>query len=88
MNNILALDFDTAIPGHGAIMNRADVMNFRNQMEAVRARMTSMIRDGMNASDALLGIIDSNLSWTQEEDGLFMSRSIMGFYAEIAEEIQ
>ena len=28
MNNILALDFDTAIPGHGAIMDRSDVDEF------------------------------------------------------------
>ena len=28
MNNILSLDFDTAIPGHGVVMNRRDVLNF------------------------------------------------------------
>ncbi|MCK5923047.1 MAG: MBL fold metallo-hydrolase, partial [Methylococcales bacterium] len=32
MNNILSLDFDTAIPGHGDVMNRNDVVAFRNQM--------------------------------------------------------
>ena len=47
VNNMLALDFNTAIPGHGEIMNRRDVLNFRNQMESIRARMTSLIRDGV-----------------------------------------
>ena len=88
MNNILSLDFDTAIPGHGSIMDRRDVLNFRNQMEAVRERMTSLIRNGLDAGDAPERIKDSSLSWTQAEDGLFMQRSIPGFFDEISAEIE
>ena len=88
VNNILTLDFNTAIPGHGEIMNRRDVLNFRNQMEAVRVRMTSLIRDGVQIGDASNQIIDPELSWTQIEDGLFMQRSIPGFFNEILEEIR
>ncbi len=84
MNNVLALDFDTAIPGHGAIMDRNDVVNFRNQMEAVRARMADLIRSGMPKSAASDRIRTSELSWTMAENGLFMQRSIPGFYDEIA----
>ncbi len=83
LNNILALDFDTAIPGHGAIMDRNDVVNFRNQMEAVRARMADLIRSGMPKSEASDRIRTQELSWTMV-DGLFMGRSIPGFYDEIA----
>ena len=88
VNNILSLDFDTAIPGHGDIMDRRGVLNFRNQMEAVRQRMMTLIRGGLNAGDAPSRIVDSNLSWTQVEDGLFMQRSILGFFDEISVEIQ
>ena len=88
VNNILSLDFDTAIPGHGEIMDRRGVLNFRNQMEAVRQRMMTLIRGGLNAVDAPSRIVDSNLSWTQVEDGLFMQRSILGFFDEISVEIQ
>ena len=84
LNNILALDFDTAIPGHGAIMDRTDVVDFRNQMEAVRARMADLIRAGTPKSRASERIRTPNLSWTMAEDGLFMQRSIPGFYDEIA----
>ena len=87
MNNILALDFDTAIPGHGAIMDRSDVMNFRNQMEAVRARMADLIRSGMPKSQASDRIRTQELSWTMAENGLFMGRSIPGFYDEIEAEL-
>lgn len=88
VNNILTLDFNTAIPGHGEIMDRRDVLNFRNQMEAIRARMKSLIRDGVNIGDVSNQIIDPGLSWTQIEDGLFMQRSIPGFFNEILEEIR
>ncbi len=84
INNILALDFDTAIPGHGDMMTRDDVVNFRNQMEAVRARMGDLIRSGMPKSEASARIKTEELSWTMAEDGLFMQRSIPGFYDEIA----
>ena len=87
MNNILALDFDTAIPGHGAIMDRSDVVNFRNQMEAVRARMADLIRSGMPKSQASDRIRTQELSWTMAENGLFMQRSIPGFYDEIAAQL-
>ena len=88
LNNILALDFDTAIPGHGAIMDRSDIVNFRNQMEAVRAHMADLIRSGMPKSQAPARIRTEALSWTMAENGLFMRRSIPGFYDEIAAGLQ
>jgi len=87
MNNILSLDWNTAIPGHGEVMDRRDVLNFRNQMEAVRIRMAELVRQGLAAGDAPEAIKDPNLSWTQAENGLFMNRSIPGFYEEIADEL-
>ena len=87
MNNILSLDWNTAIPGHGEVMDRRDVLNFRNQMEAVRIRMAELIRQGLDADDAPEAIKDPDLSWTQAEGGLFMNRSIPGFYEEIAAEL-
>jgi cyclase len=88
LNNMLTLDFDTAIPGHGGLMDRRGILAFRNQMEAVRMRMADLIRNGVSADDASERLKDPALSWTQAESGLFMSRSIPGFYQEIAAEVQ
>ena len=88
LNNMLTLDFDTAIPGHGGLMDRRGILAFRNQMEAVRMRMADLIRNGVSADDAAERLKDPALSWTQAESGLFMSRSIPGFYQEIAAEVQ
>lgn len=87
LNNILALDFERAIPGHGEVMARDDVVAFRNQMEAVRARMAELIRSGVPRSQAATRIRTPELSWTTAEDGLFLRRSIPGFYDEIAAEV-
>ncbi|MAS60010.1 MAG: hypothetical protein CMQ07_02760 [Gammaproteobacteria bacterium] len=88
LNSMLTLDFDTAIPGHGGLMDRRGILAFRNQMEAVRMRMADLIRNGVSADDAAERLKDPALSWTQAESGLFMSRSIPGFYQEIAAEVQ
>lgn len=87
MNEVLTLDFDTAIPGHGSLMNRRDILGFRNQMEAVRERMAELILSGLQKDDAAEEIISDDLSWTQAAEGLFMNRSIPGFYDEIAVEL-
>ena len=88
INNMLELDFDTAIPGHGGIMDRDDVVGFRNQMEAVRARMADLIRSGMPKNEASVRIKLESLSWTMREEGLLMQRSIPGLYDEVAAELQ
>lgn len=52
LNGMLTLDFDTAIPGHGAVMDRRDILGFRNQMEAIRQRMADLIRSGTTREQA------------------------------------
>ena len=84
LNNILALDFDTAIPGHGALMTRADVEAFRDEFVSVRGRMTELIRSGVSKGEAPDRIKTDEISWTMRPDGLFMRRSLPGFYEEMA----
>lgn len=86
IDGMLSLDFDTAIPGHGGVMTRADVQAFRDQFVAVRERMHTLIEGGLRKEDAEARIVTPELSWTQAENGLFMRRSIPGFYDEIAAE--
>ena len=88
LNGMLTLNFDTAIPGHGAVMDRRDVLDFRNQMEDVRAHMAELIRAGTTRSQAAGAIPTPDLSWTQVPEGLFMGRSIPGFYDEIRAEME
>ena len=86
LEGALELEWDTAIPGHGDLMTRADVEAFRDQMVSVRARMTELIGEGVTREQAADRIRTSDLSWTMAQDGLFMRRSIEGFYDELAAE--
>ena len=86
LDNILELDFDTAIPGHGKVMTRADVVEFRSQFQSVRRRMSELIREGVSKDAAAERIRTGELSWTMRPDGLFMRRSLPGFYDEISAE--
>jgi len=88
LEKILELDFDTAIPGHGSVMARSDIEAFREQFLSVRERMQGLIESGLEKDDAAERIVSDALSWTLVPDGLFMRRSIPGFYDEIAAEIE
>jgi cyclase len=46
LDGALQLDFDTIIPGHGPVANRADLVEFRNDVAAMRDRIAALIRMG------------------------------------------
>ena len=80
------LDFDTAIPGHGALMTKSDVRAFRDQFQSVRQRMSQLIQSGVSRDGASDRLRTDELSWTMQPDGLFMRRSVPGCYDEITAE--
>ena len=47
IDNLLALDFDTAIPGHGKVMTRPEVQSYRNRFETMNQRMRELIKKGV-----------------------------------------
>jgi hypothetical protein len=67
-------------------MTRADVRAFRDQFVSVRRRMSELIDSGVTKDATAARIPTNDLSWTMVPDGLFMRRSLPGFYDEIAGE--
>jgi glyoxylase-like metal-dependent hydrolase (beta-lactamase superfamily II) len=53
LDGILALDFDTAIPGNGGVMTKADVASFRNKFETVIARARTLVLSGVPAEQLI-----------------------------------
>jgi len=51
LDEILNMDFDLAIPGHGPIVTKAQVAEIRSKMGAVQQRMRSMNRQGKSAEE-------------------------------------
>ena len=44
IDNLLKLDFDTVIPGHGRVMNKDDVRAYRVRFQTMNDRMRDAIR--------------------------------------------
>ena len=47
IDNMLQLDFDTAIPGHGRVMTKPDVQAYRTRFETMNQRMRELARKGV-----------------------------------------
>jgi glyoxylase-like metal-dependent hydrolase (beta-lactamase superfamily II) len=45
IDEVLKLDFDVAIPGHGPMVTKQQVLNIRNKMVTLRERVRAMNRD-------------------------------------------
>jgi len=62
LDGILQLDFDTAIPGHGPVSTKADVMKFSADLEAMRNRLAGMVKEGKTKAE-VLRVLETDYGW-------------------------
>jgi glyoxylase-like metal-dependent hydrolase (beta-lactamase superfamily II) len=62
LDGVLALDFDTVIPGHGPVSTRDDVVQFRANLGIMRDRLAGLVRGG-TSRDELVGILERDYGW-------------------------
>jgi glyoxylase-like metal-dependent hydrolase (beta-lactamase superfamily II) len=62
LDGALRLDFDAVIPGHGPVSTREDMMKFRSDLETMRNRLVSLIREGKNKND-IVNVLESDYGW-------------------------
>ena len=74
------LDFDTVIPGHGAVTNKAGLMTYRNNVEKLRNRVTGLIRE-RNSQDDIAKVMTAEYGWAP--NSLNISWSVPGFMTEL-----
>ncbi|MDH3208190.1 MAG: MBL fold metallo-hydrolase [Gemmatimonadota bacterium] len=63
LTRLLALDFDTVIPGHGPLLTKNDVRAFRAKMETVIDRVRTEIASGATREDIASRVATSDLDW-------------------------
>ena len=63
LDRILALDFDTVIPGHGPILGRSEVETFRHRMEVLVSRVTQAAAQGVSRDDIAEAVALDDLDW-------------------------
>jgi len=82
LDEAMKLDFDTVIPGHGPVTNKAGLLAYRNNVDKLRTRATEMIRDGRSQEDVGKVMI-AEFGWAA--DGLQMQWSLPGMMKELKE---
>jgi glyoxylase-like metal-dependent hydrolase (beta-lactamase superfamily II) len=70
LDNMLKLDFDTAIPGHGPALTKDDVRVFRDKMRTLNDRMVALIKAGGKKADIATKIKVDDLNWPFQPDAL------------------
>ena len=63
LTRLLALDFNTVIPGHGPVLTKADVRTFRGKLETVIDRVRAEIAAGATRDDIASRVDTSDLDW-------------------------
>jgi cyclase len=80
LDEAMKLDFDTVIPGHGAVTDRAGLRTYRNNVEKLRARAAGLIREG-KSQDEVGKVMTAEFAWAP--DGVQMQWSLPGMMAEL-----
>ena len=76
----MKLDFDTVIPGHGAVTNKAGLLTYRNNVEKMRNRVSGLIHEGKSQDD-VAKFMTAEYNWAA--GSLQQQWSVPGMFAEL-----
>ncbi|HTQ58400.1 MAG TPA: MBL fold metallo-hydrolase [Bryobacteraceae bacterium] len=80
LDGVLQLDFDTVIPGHGPVTDKAGLQKYRDNVEKLCNRATGLIREG-KTQDEVGKVMIAEFGWSP--NGMQMSWSLPGMMAEL-----
>ena len=80
LDEALKLDFDTVIPGHGKVTDKAGLKAYRDNVEKLRTRAQGLIRGG-KSQEELAKVMQAEFGW--QPNGLQMQWSIPGMMTEL-----
>ncbi len=81
ISQVLQLDFDTVIPGHGPLGERTDIAKWRADYELFRTRFRAIKRSGKSAEEIQAEIsFDGMTGWNWSR---LLLRSLPGLYEEL-----
>lgn len=76
----MKLDFDTVIPGHGAVTTKASLLSYRNNVEKLRNRAAGLIREGKSRED-VGKVMTAEFGWAA--NSMQMQWSLPGLMTEL-----
>jgi cyclase len=80
LDEALKLDFDTVIPGHGAVTTKAGLLTYRNNVEKLRTRVYGLIHQG-KSQDEIAKVMTAEYQWAPTS--LNMQWSLPGMMTEL-----
>jgi cyclase len=72
-------DFDTVIPGYGPVSKKEDLLKYRSNLETMRNKVSSIVREGKSKEEASKTLI-SDFGWAANGNGI---RQIDAMLAEL-----
>jgi cyclase len=76
----MTFDFDTVIPGHGKVTDKAGLRTYRNNVDQLKTRVTGLIREGKGKDD-IAKVLTAEYKWAP--DSLNMQWSLPGMMTEL-----
>jgi glyoxylase-like metal-dependent hydrolase (beta-lactamase superfamily II) len=76
----MKLDFETVIPGHGAVTNKAGLQTYRDNVAKLRTRVSGLIHEG-KSKDEVAKFLTAEYHW--QPDSLPMQWSLPGMMTEL-----
>ena len=87
LDEILKIDFNVIIPGHGRLLTRADLLENKAAFEKMNAHMTDLVRKGVPKAQATadLKAYLKQIGWDNTvSTATFLARSLGPYYDEVA----
>jgi cyclase len=85
LDQVLKLDFDTAIPGHGNDpLTKADVQKFRDNLNTIVTRGRELVKKGTPKDQLMANLKTDDLGWTLNAQQWNQPARLDPFYAELS----
>jgi glyoxylase-like metal-dependent hydrolase (beta-lactamase superfamily II) len=84
LNNLLKIDFDTVVPGHGRILTKDDVRAYIPKLETMNRRMTELVKKRVEKDQLTAQLKLDDLGWAHTVSTTTFLRSIGQYYDELA----
>ncbi|MCY3846621.1 MAG: hypothetical protein OXH69_24130 [Acidobacteria bacterium] len=84
LDALLALEFDTLIPGAGPVLEKSGAQAFRDRLVTLRTRIEQLVRRGVAKEEAARRLETTDLGWPLDPDGDFVRETLPGLYDEVA----
>ncbi len=83
LDEILKLDFDVVIPGHGRLLTKEDVRSDRQKLMTMNQRMIELVRNGVPKENVFSQLKLDDLGWNHTVSTVAFQGGLSGYYDEM-----